>query len=302
MRGVDFEVATRRGVRLPRPQRRRQDDDDQHALHAGQADRRASATVAGHDVVTRARRRAPQHRPGLPGPDARRLPDRRAEPAPARRALRRRSPTWSRRGCSRCSRWSACGSRKDSPVGDVLGRHAPAAGDRARADALAARAVPRRADDRPRPADAQLDLELHPRAQGARGDHDLHDHALHGRGRVLRPDRDHGPRRDRRARHARGAEGQRRRRPRADPHRRRRGRDRRARASASGSRRGSPRARSRSRVPAGEEFVPRLFAELGVPIRSVNVSRPTLDDVFMSYTGTHDPRRRGGPGAARATA
>ena len=40
------------------------------------------------------------------------------------------------------------------------------------------------------------------------------------------------------------------------------------------------------RVQSGEEFVPRLFAELGVPIRAVNVSRPTLDDVFMSYTGT----------------
>jgi ABC-2 type transport system ATP-binding protein len=39
-------------------------------------------------------------------------------------------------------------------------------------------------------------------------------------------------------------------------------------------------------VPAGEEFVPRLFAELGVPIRAVSISRPTLDDVFMSYTGT----------------
>jgi ABC-2 type transport system ATP-binding protein len=39
-------------------------------------------------------------------------------------------------------------------------------------------------------------------------------------------------------------------------------------------------------VPAGEEFVPRLFAELGMPIRSVSVSRPTLDDVFMAYTGT----------------
>jgi ABC-2 type transport system ATP-binding protein len=39
-------------------------------------------------------------------------------------------------------------------------------------------------------------------------------------------------------------------------------------------------------VPSGEEFVPRLFAELGVPIKSVSVSRPTLDDVFMSYTGT----------------
>lgn len=38
-------------------------------------------------------------------------------------------------------------------------------------------------------------------------------------------------------------------------------------------------------VEAGERFVPRLFAELPVPIRSVSVSRPTLDDVFMSYTG-----------------
>jgi ABC-2 type transport system ATP-binding protein len=39
-------------------------------------------------------------------------------------------------------------------------------------------------------------------------------------------------------------------------------------------------------VEGGEEFVPRLFAELSVPIRSVSVSRPTLDDVFMSHTGT----------------
>jgi ABC-2 type transport system ATP-binding protein len=39
-------------------------------------------------------------------------------------------------------------------------------------------------------------------------------------------------------------------------------------------------------VSAGEAFVPRLFAELGQTIQSVNVSRPSLDDVFMSYTGT----------------
>jgi ABC-2 type transport system ATP-binding protein len=39
-------------------------------------------------------------------------------------------------------------------------------------------------------------------------------------------------------------------------------------------------------VPAGEQFVPRLFAELGLTIRAVNVARPSLDDVFMSYTGT----------------
>jgi ABC-2 type transport system ATP-binding protein len=39
-------------------------------------------------------------------------------------------------------------------------------------------------------------------------------------------------------------------------------------------------------VTSGEEFVPQLFAGLSVPIRSVSVSRPSLDDVFMSYTGT----------------
>ncbi|HEY4702738.1 MAG TPA: ATP-binding cassette domain-containing protein [Streptosporangiaceae bacterium] len=38
-------------------------------------------------------------------------------------------------------------------------------------------------------------------------------------------------------------------------------------------------------VESGEEFVPRLFAELGMSIRSVSVARPSLDDVFMSYTG-----------------
>ncbi|MEZ5079766.1 MAG: ATP-binding cassette domain-containing protein [Thermoleophilia bacterium] len=39
-------------------------------------------------------------------------------------------------------------------------------------------------------------------------------------------------------------------------------------------------------VEAGEAFVPRLFADLEVRIRSVNVNRPTLDDVFMKYTGS----------------
>src|SRR4051794_12495032 len=39
-------------------------------------------------------------------------------------------------------------------------------------------------------------------------------------------------------------------------------------------------------VPGGEEFVPRLFADLGMPINSVSGARPTPDDAFMSYTGT----------------
>jgi ABC-2 type transport system ATP-binding protein len=38
-------------------------------------------------------------------------------------------------------------------------------------------------------------------------------------------------------------------------------------------------------VESGEEFVPRLFAGLDVAIRSVSVARPSLDDVFMNYTG-----------------
>jgi ABC-2 type transport system ATP-binding protein len=38
-------------------------------------------------------------------------------------------------------------------------------------------------------------------------------------------------------------------------------------------------------VASGEQFVPRLFAELAQPIKSVSVARPSLDDVFMSYTG-----------------
>jgi ABC-2 type transport system ATP-binding protein len=38
-------------------------------------------------------------------------------------------------------------------------------------------------------------------------------------------------------------------------------------------------------VESGEQFVPKLFAELTQQIRSVSVARPSLDDVFMSYTG-----------------
>jgi ABC-2 type transport system ATP-binding protein len=38
-------------------------------------------------------------------------------------------------------------------------------------------------------------------------------------------------------------------------------------------------------VARGEEFVPQLFARLDIAISSVSVARPTLDDVFMTYTG-----------------
>jgi ABC-2 type transport system ATP-binding protein len=38
-------------------------------------------------------------------------------------------------------------------------------------------------------------------------------------------------------------------------------------------------------VEDGASYVPQLFSSLGVPITSVSVSRPSLDDVFLSYTG-----------------
>ena len=56
-------------------------------------------------------------------------------------------------------------------------------------------------------------------------------------------------------------------------------------------------------VAEGAAFVPQLFEKLGVPIKSVAVARPTLDDVFLNFTGTslRDAEQKGGfnPMAAR---
>jgi ABC-2 type transport system ATP-binding protein len=41
----------------------------------------------------------------------------------------------------------------------------------------------------------------------------------------------------------------------------------------------------RLEVEAGAEFIPRLVGELGVAIKSVDLHRPTLDDVFLKLTG-----------------
>jgi len=43
--------------------------------------------------------------------------------------------------------------------------------------------------------------------------------------------------------------------------------------------------RIRLEVEGGAEFIPRLVRELGVAIRSVDLHRPTLDDVFLKLTG-----------------
>jgi ABC-2 type transport system ATP-binding protein len=38
-------------------------------------------------------------------------------------------------------------------------------------------------------------------------------------------------------------------------------------------------------VPDGAEFIPKVVCELAVPVESVDLHRPTLDDVFMKLTG-----------------
>jgi len=50
-------------------------------------------------------------------------------------------------------------------------------------------------------------------------------------------------------------------------------------------------------VPDGAAFVPRLFRELAVSISTVSVTRPSLDDVFMAYTGTTIADAEGKAGA-----
>ena len=55
-------------------------------------------------------------------------------------------------------------------------------------------------------------------------------------------------------------------------------------------------------VAEGAAFVPQLFEKLGVPIKSVAVTRPTLDDVFLNFTGTslRDAEQKGGFNAMAA--
>jgi ABC-2 type transport system ATP-binding protein len=50
-------------------------------------------------------------------------------------------------------------------------------------------------------------------------------------------------------------------------------------------------------VAEGAAFVPQLFERLGLPITSVTVSRPTLDDVFLNFTGAslRDAESKGAP-------
>ena len=217
-----------RDLRLPGPERRRQDDDDQHAVHAPEAHERPRRRqrVRRGDA---ARRGPAVHRPHLPGPDARRAPHRLAEPAVPRDALQRARARCSSRAPTELLDMVELTDKVREDVQVVLGRHEAPARDRPRAPPPPEGALPGRAHHRSRPADAAPHLGVPGEGPRLGAAHALPHDALHGRGRDLRPDRDHRPRRDRRARHAREAQGDGRRRRGHDVHRRRRARRRGAR-------------------------------------------------------------------------
>ena len=175
--------------------------------------------------------------------------------------------------------------RRDEPRRHVLRRYEAATGDRARATSLAARAVPRRADRRPRPADAQLDLgTTSPSSRSARTSRSSSPPTTWTRPSTAIASRS-WTRDASSSSTARRAEGQRRHRPRPDPDAGQRCRHRRptralrARGHRRRGRRHLRRTRGRAVRPA-----PVRRARTADPSRLV--SRPSLDDVFMSYTGT----------------
>ena len=164
------------------------------------------ATVAGHDVVKRSAggarldRRRPagsgarpaddRPRADPPAGDAAGHPDRRGH-APRRRPARAGRP----------------GRRRRPPRRHLLGRDAAPARPRRGARPRAARALPRRADHRPRPGQPQDDLGGGAGAQRRRH-HRLPHHPVPGGGRPARRQRRHHRQRpDRRRGHAGVAQG-----------------------------------------------------------------------------------------------
>ncbi len=186
----------RRGLLVPRPERRGQVDRDQRPDHAP-ADAGGRGRDRGPRPPDRARPGPRGDRDRLPGGDPRPRHDRGRDPRVPRAALRP-----SARGAAepdrRTGRARRARGQARHPDQVPLGRDEAAPGDRARPDDPPDRPLPRRADDRARPPDAGPDVGLPPAGQPG-GDHDLSHDPLHGRGRpALEPDRDHRLRPDRR--------------------------------------------------------------------------------------------------------
>ena len=181
----------RRDLRLPRAERRRQDDDgrDPRGLPHRTA---GEVSVLGVDPGARRRRLAQPRRRRAAGVERRAGAHRAREP-PALLRLLPRAARHRRDDRARRARREGGHARAAA-----LRRAAAAARRRARADRRPGADLPRRADDRLRPVGAAHRLARDRGAARARQDRLPHD-ALHGRGRgARRPHRGHRRRPDRR--------------------------------------------------------------------------------------------------------
>ena len=120
MRGIDFEVDRGETFGFLGPNGAGKSTTITMLCTLVRADRRQRARRRARRRP-RARRGAPQHRPRLPGHDARRLPHRRAEPAPARRALRRAARADRGRACEQVLEMVGLWERRDSLVATFSG-------------------------------------------------------------------------------------------------------------------------------------------------------------------------------------
>ena len=213
-----------RDLRLPRSQRRRQDDHPADAGHAGPAGRRRRHDRRGGSAA-RARRRCASGSASWPRAAA---PT--ASPPPAIDLVLQARMYGVVQGRRQEPRRKAIAAfqldRVRRPQNQhLLRRAAPAARRRARRHPLAAGHLPGRADRRAGPAEPGAHVGGGAPA-ARRGHDDLPHHALPGRGRrALRPDLDHRWRADRRRGHPVGAQARdlrrrRHRRPLAVGHRR----------------------------------------------------------------------------------
>ena len=285
--GIDLRSA-RGDLRLPRPERRRQVDDRPHADDPAPADgrpgecrrfRRREARAAGARVDRR----------GTPGGGARPVPDRARAPPPAGSLHGIGGDERKRRIALLLDRvgLASAGNRKVRTYSGGMKR---------RLDLALALIhdpvdpLPRRADDRPRPAEPHRALGRGRTPRSRRGRHRVPDHAVpRGSGRARRPGRDHRPRPDRRRGHARATEG-------ADRQADGRGRARvagRARAAArpAPALRAPRRRRAPARSPCSSTVTARCPRSCARSTRrtcarpQINLHEPSLDDVFLAKTG-----------------
>src|SRR3954454_22387699 len=194
-----------RDLRLPRPQRRRQVNDDPHA-HDAAVDHLGQRSGGRRRRHPRARRGAPAHGRGAPGGRARPAPERARALGPPGPPVRPR-PRRGRRARRGAARARGARGRGRPPHQGLLGRYEAPARPRLGARARARGAVPRRADHGAGPGEPPHRVGRGPPHQRARHDGVPHHAVPRGGRRAVRAARDHRRRPDRAPGHAGRAKG-----------------------------------------------------------------------------------------------